>query len=62
MFLTVINNSRQQAALFLVGVPVVGQTLQVSEAGHPLGTRRTFTSLVLHAGLLTVFPTRTGPA
>lgn len=62
MCLTIINNSCQHAALFLAGVSVVGQTLQVSEAGRPLGAGRTLTGLVLHIGLLTVSPARTRPA
>lgn len=60
--LTIINNSSQHIALFLAGLSVVGKTLQISESGGPLGTGRTFTSLVFHIGLLTVSPARTRPA
>lgn len=60
--LTIINDRSQNVAAFLAGMSVVGQTLQVPEAGGPLGAGRTFAGLVFHTGLLTVSPTRTRPA
>lgn len=59
MDLTIINNSSQHAALLLVDLLIVGEALQVSEAGCPLGTWRTFTGLVFHTGLWAVSPTWT---
>lgn len=62
MRLTFVHDSGQHVALFTAGVSVIRQTLQVSEAGRPLGTGCTFAGLVLHVGLLTLSPAWARPA
>lgn len=62
MHLTFVHDSSQHVALFLAGVSVIRQTLQVSEAGPPLGTGRAFAGLVLHVGLLALSPAWARPA